>query len=105
MFWRKKELVSGPTMAVPERALLGGIQEACTVFALQEGYLLRICNAAHMMPTVIYCKTAEEIGERLIAEQAKVKMGLSPTVTFRDHGATGAVMTGQSLNLKNVTLT
>lgn len=99
MFWRKKDLAPEPTIAVPEKALLGGVQEVCTVFALQEGYLLRIVNYHQSMPTVLYCRTAAEIGERLVAEQAKTKMGLNTPVIFKDAG----IAKSASLTIKNVT--
>lgn len=80
----------GPS--VPDRpnhlsnALHNG-QPVVSVFRISNGFVLCHSDYHSHQNTLVYCKEVSEIGDQIITLQARVAMGVPPTVTIGGSGS------------------
>lgn len=85
--------VYGPS--VPDKpnhlsnALYNG-QPVVSVFRISNGFVISHSDYHTHQNTLVYCKEVSEIGDQIITLQARVAMGVPPTVTI----GTGSALTG-----------
>jgi len=71
-------------------ALYNG-QPVVSVFRISNGFVISHSDYHSHQNTLVYCKEVSEIGDQIITLQARVAMGVPPTVTI---GASGAISGG-----------
>jgi hypothetical protein len=68
-------------------------QPVVSVFRISNGFVISHSDYNRHENTLVYCKEISEIGDHIVTLQARVAMGISPSVTI---GASGSLTGGMA---------